>query len=149
MIDYKDLMLGNWVYESNYTKYPMQVVGIGENYCYLNFEGNEGDIIDGIDKYMMPIEVTEEVLNKIGFKEDTEQFIKSYYKGEVFEYRKVINKCFIKIQSGMSNSNDRDWYCHIDNNTHQTIGGFDFQYLHELQNGIRLITKSDLEIKEL
>lgn len=33
--------------------------------------------------------------------------------------------------------------------TVESIGSFYFQYIRELQNGIRLITKSDLEIKEL
>lgn len=146
MIDIKYLQIGNKVMcggkiKEVVTIYPEESVSLLGKFESIIFTAKSNDID--------PIEVTEEILNKIGFKEDTEPFIKSYYKGKVFEYRKVINNCFIKIQSGMSNSNDRDWYCHIDNNAHQTIGGFDFQYLHELQNGIRLITKSDLEIKEL
>lgn len=140
MISYKDLMIGNWVYLSEKTKYPMQVVGIGEDYCYLNFKGNEADPFDGIDKDMMPIEVTEELLLKIGFK----QVFKQY-----FIYEMAINDCFIEISHNVSNSIDKDWTCKIDNERYESIGGFDFHYLHELQNGIRLITKGDLEIKEL
>lgn len=143
MIDYKDLMIGNWVYLSEKSKYPMQVVGIGDNYCYLDFEGNEGGPFDGIDKYMMPIEVTELLLMKIGFKP-----VPPVFEGKE-EYQMVVNDCFIEIRHNISNSIDRDWYCHIDNAAHSTIGGFDFQYLHELQNGIRLITKGELEIKKI
>lgn len=141
MIDYKDLQIGNWVYDSKYTKYPMRVEAIGENYCYLNFEGNEADPIDGIDKYMMPIEVTEELLKKIGFKP-----IPPIFEGQE-EYEISADDCFIEVRNGVSNSVGRDWYCRIDNNRAETIGGFDFQYLHELQNGIRLITKNDLSIE--
>lgn len=65
------------------------------------------------------------------------------------EYEEKLAEKQAEISNGVSNSIDRDWYCHIDNAAYSTIGGFDFQYLHELQNGIRLITKSDLEIKEL
>ena len=144
MIDYKDLMIGNWVYLSEKSKYPMQVVGIGDNYCYLDFEGNEGGPFDGIDKYMMPIEVTEELLFKIGFIQENQNIL---IHGD--DYQMVVNDCFIEIRHNISNSIDRDWYCHIDNAAHSTIGGFDFQYLHELQNGIRLITKGELEIKKL
>lgn len=144
MIDYKDLMIGNWVYLSEKSKYPMQVVGIGDNYCYLDFEGNEGGPFDGIDKYMMPINVDDKLLKKIGFiRECKEPYI------PCDDYQTVVNDCYISVRKGETNSIDRDWFCHIDNCNFETIGGFDFQYLHELQNGIRLITKGELEIKKI
>ena len=142
MINYKDLMIGNWVYSSEKTKFPMRVVNVGENYCYLDFEGNEGDVWEVEDKDMTPIDVTEELLLKIGFKQ-----VLIFKQYSIYEM--TINDCFVEIIYNVSNSIDRDWSCHIDNAAYSTIGGFDFQYLHELQNGIRLITKSDLEIKEL
>lgn len=138
MINYKDLMIGNWVYESERSKFPMRVVNIGEDYCYLDFPENEGDLFEVKDKDMMPIEVTEELMLNNNFTE----------LDCGIEYSITLNDFFIEVNN-FSNSRDRDWYCHIDNAAHSTIGGFDFQYLHELQNGIRLITKSDLEIKEL
>lgn len=142
MINYKDLMIGNWVYESERSKFPMRVVNVGEDYCYLDFPENEGDVWEVKDKDMMPIEVTEELLLNNGFVEFKLEYCDDNYFIE-------LKGSFIEIRHGETNSNDRDWYCHIDNAAHSTIGGFDFQYLHELQNGIRLITKSDLEIKEL
>lgn len=144
MINYKDLMIGNWVYESERSKFPMRVVNIGEDYCYLDFEGNEGDVFECKDKDMMPIDVTEELLFKIGFIQENQNIL---IHGD--DYQMVVNDCFVEIRYNVSNSCGRDWYCHVDNSAHSTIGGFDFQYIHELQNGIRLITKSDLEIKEL
>lgn len=137
MIDYKDLMVGNWVYLSEKSKYPMRVQTVGEDYCYLNFDDNEGDPFDGIDKEMMPIEVTVGMLVNMGFETDI----------SLIEFNKTVNNCLVGIIKDMSNSVGRDWYCRIDNKRAETIGGFDFQYLHELQNGIRLITKNDLDIK--
>lgn len=142
MINYKELMIGNWVYESERSKFPMKVVNVGEDYCYLDFDGNQGDVFECKDKDIMPIEVTEELLLNNGFVE----FKLEYYDDNYFI---ELKGNFIEIRHGKTNSTDRDWYCHIVNAAHSTIGGFDFQYLHELQNGIRLITKSDLEIKEL
>jgi hypothetical protein len=144
MINYKDLMIGNWVYESERSKFPMRVVNIGEDYCYLDFEGNEGDVFECKDKDMMPIEVNDKLLKKIGFRRECKE---AYIPAD--DYETFVNNCFIAVRKGETNSIYRDWYCHIDNDRYESIGGFDFQYLHELQNGIRLITKSDLEIKEL
>lgn len=124
----------------------MYVEFIGNNYCYLNFKENQGDAFEVKDKDIMPIEVTEELLLKIGF-EKNEIYGSNDYSFDV-TYDTQFKSCFLEVNNH-SNSADRNWYCQIDNNRHESIGGFDFQYLHELQNGIRLITKSDLEIKEL
>lgn len=57
---------------------------------------------------------------------------------------KNLNKA---VSYGISNSDGKDWYCHIYNSIREAIGGFDFQYVHQLQNGIRLITDKYLEVK--
>lgn len=134
-------MIGNWVYFTRNSQFPMQVVSIGDNYVYLDFEGNEGDVFEPTLEEIMPIEMTELLLMRIGFKP-----IPPVFEGQE-EYQMAVNDCFVEIRNGVSNSCDRDWYCHIDNLAHSSIGGFDFQYLHELQNGIRLITGKDLEVK--
>lgn len=36
-------MLGNWVYESERSKFPMKVVNIDKDMVYLDFEGNDGE----------------------------------------------------------------------------------------------------------
>ena len=45
-----ELRIGNWVYDSKYTQYPMQVVCVGSDYVYLDFEGNEGDVWEALNK---------------------------------------------------------------------------------------------------
>ena len=138
MIDYKDLMIGNWVYLSEKSKCPMRVQTVGENYCDLNFEGNEADPIDGIDKYMMPIEVTEELLKKIGFNFSSQG---SIIKGKIFRRR------IGKYVASIFQLTDSKYYIEFHNDDDDEYSGFHFQYLHELQNGIRLITKNYLDIK--
>lgn len=139
MINYKDLMIGDWVYESERSKFPMKVVSVGEDYCYLDFSNNEGDVFDGYEKDMMPIEVTEELLLKIGFESS------DYLNEEGYTvYNKETDDYYVSICK-----TKRKLFCEIDINGEYNAGNFYFQYLHELQNGIRLITKFDLEIKEL
>lgn len=86
---------------------------------------------------MKPIEVTEDLLVKIGFR---------YLTGGI-ELIKHFALLIDNIDIVISKYNSF-YYCTIrKNNT--LFGCFDFKYLHELQNGIRLITKADLEIKKL
>lgn len=144
MINYKDLMIGNWVYESERSKFPMRVVNVGEDYCYLDFEGNEGDVFEVKDKDMMPIEVTEGLLEKAKFKKCREQNHGDYYEG----HKQTFNKAIVWIFRN-PNKTDKEWQCLAVDKDYNVEGGIKFDFLHELQNGIRLITKSDLEIKEL
>ena len=59
-----DLRLKNWLYESDKSKFPMQVEGIGKDWIYLNFEGNEGDCFENTDKEIYPIPITKELIVK-------------------------------------------------------------------------------------
>ena len=62
-----DLRLGNWLYESDKSKFPMQVEGIGKDWIYLNFEGNEGDVFENTDKEIYPIPITRGLIENLGF----------------------------------------------------------------------------------
>lgn len=68
MINTKELMLDNWVYDSERTKFPMKVVNIDEKMVYLDFEGNEGDSFECRMEDICPIPLTEEVFDKNGFR---------------------------------------------------------------------------------
>lgn len=63
-------MLGNWVYESEISKFPMKVVNIDTDMVYLDFDGNEGYVFDGRMNDICPIPLTEEILLKNGFKRE-------------------------------------------------------------------------------
>lgn len=137
MIDIKELNIGNKV------RYKDCIVDIAATHLtsHVGILGVFMSMIVSVKcEEIEPIEVTEELLEKIGFK-----LQQPVFEGEEV-YESVINGCFIEVDSFYSVEKGNGWSCHIDNRAHSTIGYFDFHYLHELQNGIRLITKKDLEI---
>lgn len=136
-----ELQLGNYVY-CNLTQFPMYVVGIVGDTLYLNFKGNEGGEWEVNAKDVMPIEVTEELLKKLGF-EKNDIVIDNILADTTYDMQ--LKSFFIEI-STHSNSDKKTWYCQIDNGRNESIGGFDFQYLHQLQNGIRLITNLEINL---
>lgn len=137
----KDLMLGNWVYDGDITKYPMYVVTIGYDYVYLNFEGNEGDVWESLDDDITPIPVTADMLKRIGFEEYEDLPL----EGKFYRYWDKDYKYKLDVRNFWTNS-QRKWYVHIDNDVCNTIGSGEFDYLHELQNLVRTITGFDLPI---
>lgn len=137
MIDIKDLQIGNKVL---YKDKIVEVATIHITGTVGILNGSKDFIVSVSCKDIEPIEVTDNLLLKLGFKANLPLF-----EGQE-EYKIAVNDCLVEVRKDISNSINRDWFCHIDNISHSTIGGFDFQYLHELQNGIRLITKGDLEV---
>lgn len=82
MLNPKELMLGNWVYESERSQFPMRVVNIDKDMVYLDFDSNEGDIFDGRMEDICPIPLTEEMLRNNGF------IVRQYpLHGKIYEYR--------------------------------------------------------------
>lgn len=61
---YDDIQIGDWVYFSATSKYPMRVTYIDAFDCGLTFDGNEGDDMVGIygEEGIQPIPLTEEML---------------------------------------------------------------------------------------
>lgn len=137
MLDTKELQIGNWVYESKIAQFPMQVKSIGEDYCYLDFEENEGDMFDGLPKEMLPIPFTFDLAEKIGF-------VREYSLVEGMSFETDEHK--ITVSKNIHTSSER-LSCIVEDCNYNTLGIFSFSYLHELQNGVRLITKKDLQIK--
>lgn len=91
MIKTKELMLGNWVYESARSQFPMKVVNIDTDMVYLDFDGNEGGVFDGRMNDICPIPLTEEFFGKNGFE----------YLTGVFYLKQDSNVEFYKDDDGM------------------------------------------------
>lgn len=72
MISVQDLCVGNWVYDGERTQFPMFVQAIGEDYVYLNFDDNEGDVFESTPEELHGIPITKEILIKNGFEYVTE-----------------------------------------------------------------------------
>lgn len=126
MIQPNGLRIGNWVYDSKYAQYPMQVVLIGNDYVYLDFEGNEGDVWECDCKEIAPIPLTEELIEKQGWEK-----VCYYYT----------DKNGLEIYE----TND-GWLLHIDDDKCQTTIGILVKSVHELQNAYFIATKKELEV---
>src|SRR5690606_23920088 len=63
-----DFRIGNIITDEN--GFEMYVVGIGEDWLTADFDGNQGDVweFDFKNSFPKPVELTEEILLKCGFK---------------------------------------------------------------------------------
>ena len=60
----KELQIGDWIQDRN--GFQLQIIGVGDDYAYATFEGNEGDPweFDDKDDQPEPIEITEDILRQ-------------------------------------------------------------------------------------
>ena len=145
MVPVQDLCIGNWVYDGERTQFPMFVQAIGEDYVYLNFTENESDPWESEPKDLFGIPLTEELLEKMGFKE-------SYAEGVKFHslFFKVNDKKHLhlsirldKQRADISEITQKNFpeaevklRSHIEN----------MRFMHELQNFLFLTTKQQLKV---
>ena len=124
MIDIKDLMCGNWVYDT-----VLKKAIILNNLPYgIDLSNREG------------IPVTVDMLKRIGFEEHKGICPNTFYRYWDKEYRYKLD-----VDPDFCNS-DRKFSIHIDNGDCETIGCGEFTYVHELQNLTRCISGHSLPI---
>lgn len=132
MVNVKDLMVGNFVKDKND---EIMLVGkihresVADKWGAIAFD----DEIDGIP-------MTIETLLAIGFTRI--QDIRDYH---YYRYWDKDGKYKLDVDYYFGNS-ERKWHVHIDNDVCNTIGSGEFDYVHELQNLVRIITGHDLPI---
>lgn len=131
MIDARDLRLGNWVYDGEHTQFPMYVQAIGEDYVYLNFEGNEGDLWESTPEELQGIPLTDELLGKIGF-----------YRNEIW-WRKQEEGYAVDVSVGLAYAQVEKW---DGGRVHSRCTCHGVRFVHELQNLFWNITKQQLTI---
>lgn len=122
-------MLGNLVYESERSQFPMRVVNIDEKMVYLDFDANQGDVFDGRMEDICPIPLTEEILLKNGFKYDGIE--KQFFSPHGFNYSLYIQKI----------GEDFYWV-----QGYEQIFEKPINYVHQLQN-ILTIAGIDIDFK--
>ena len=125
MIQTKELLLGNYVKDGIYG-FPMYVCALGDDWVYLDFNGNEGDIWECDDKDLEPITITDELLLKFGFEQCDYLF-----KTHLIEMYEVAN----------------GWHLHIDNERFETVLSTTIKYVHQLQNAYYISTGEILKIQ--
>lgn len=129
MIKVRELTIGNFVYDGDRTKFPMFVQTIGEDYVYLNFEGNEGDVFESVPEDLQGIPLTGKLLEKCGFT------LKDGFWRHKWGIKVMPEAGFVFIE----NNDEEHWmYC--------ACTCKDIWHLHQLQNLVRIITKKELLI---
>lgn len=133
MIDTNELMRGNLMIVGKGTDWE-QVCVIDEiMYNVVSLYGRE---FTTFATSLDPIPISEELLLKNGFnKELLIEGMENY--DDWVNYKKEVNGYFLDIRH-CSNSIERDWYVHIDNDAHCSVGSMDIEYVHQLQNTCRL-----------
>lgn len=125
-------MIGNFVKDKND---EIMLVGkihresVADKWGGIAFD----DEIDGIP-------MTIETLLAIGFTRV--QDIRDYH---YYRYWDKEGKYKLDVDYYFGNS-ERKWHVHIDNDVCNTIGSGEFDYVHELQNLVRINCKADLPI---
>ena len=131
MINIHDLCIGNWVYDGECTQFPMFVRTIGDDYVYLDFEGNDGDLFESTPEELQGIPITEDLLSKLGFT--------SFGYGiwnKTQQARKIainLEADFTAIDARRDRLYDSRCSCH------------GVKYLHQLQNLFWTIAKEELK----
>lgn len=129
MINTNELMRGNKV-----------IVGKGSDWEEIALVDEIFDGVVGLQgrefttyaSVIEPITITEELLLKNGFEkrlliEGDERY------DDWVEYEKDFNGYLVSMRH-CSNTIERDWYVHVDNNYRCGVGGVDIEYIHQLQN---------------
>lgn len=129
-------MLGNWVIAPDEDTRELREVKIARI--------KEKDII--MDKYyntifletIAPIPITEDFLKKNGFIKKCIIEPDEYYPQGLFEWEKEVEGCWVTLSVG-SNKIGCDWRLHVDNCDRDSICNIDIQYVHQLQNVLKIL----------
>ena len=132
MIPVQDLCIGNWVYDGERTQFPMQVVGIGSDYVYLDFPQNEGDLWESKPEDLQGIPLMEELMTHNGFRFNGVW----WHKHEAnYALDVSVSLAYVQIEK---------W---ADSRIHSRCTCHGVRFVHELQNLFGNITKQQLNIK--
>ena len=126
--------IGDWVYYSKRSQFPMQVVAVfKDGDLHLNFEGNEGDVWECKADEAEPIPITAEILEKNGFDRHSREH-------DLFIWTPRDRECYDNIRFAFSK------FALIIEFKYRNLWLGDVKYLHQLQQALRLCG-IDKEIK--
>ena len=123
----RDLMVGDWIADNN--GFQWQIIGVGDDYAYATFEGNEGDPweFDDKDDQPEPIPITPEILEKNGFIKVNSQR---------YDYGYPDTDCYVKV-------NPKKNMIHV-NGRNANSNLYSHSFVHELQRALRLCGLDEL-----
>lgn len=129
MINTNELMRGNKVFFCKGSDLE-EIVVIDE--IFDNIVCLQGREFTTYVNLIEPITITEDLLLKNGFTKELLIEGNERYDDWV-SYEKEVNGYFLEIRH-CSNSIERDWSIHVDNDHRCSVGGVDVEYVHQLQN---------------
>ena len=145
MIPVQDLCIGNWVYYVPNS--PMFIRTIGEDYVYLDFEGNEGDLWESEPEELQGIPLMVELLKKIGFVYSPTESVETevYLKKFISDAERQVIIAYVPRCGTITIS---DYQTPI-KGIHKLLRSVvtEQKYLHELQNFVFMTTKQQLKIE--
>lgn len=141
MIDTNELMRGNKVIVGKGSDWE-EIAIIDE--IFDNAISLQGREFTTYATVLDPIPISEELLLKNGFTKKLLIEGNEKYDDWV-EFEKDFGKFVLSIRH-CSNSIERDWSVHIDNDYRCGVGGMDIEYVHQLQNIVK-IAGYEIELK--
>ena len=129
MIKTNMLQLGDYVLSGKDKKVSI-IASLNNEFVLLDYPDNDGYYFESKEKYLEPIPITEDLLKEIGFKyeDDRDEETLIYYIEDSFIEYNINNGYFLLSDFGR----------YYDGK---------LNYLHELQQAVRLVTKKELTIK--
>ena len=123
----KELQIFDWIQDEN--GFQWQIIGVGDDYAYATFEGNEGDPweFDDKDDQLKPIPLTPEILEKNGFIKVNSQR---------YDYGYPDTDCYVKV-------NPKKNMIHV-NGRNANSNLYSHSFVHELQRVLRLCGLDEL-----
>ena len=128
----EDLRIGNFVYYYDGAYFVTDI-----NPPYINLlSGDRMRVCDVDEDVLQPITITEELLQKNGFKIDED------IVGYIRLYNELARVAAYETYNGK-------WHIHIDDEEYSTCFSKNLKYVHELQNAYYIATGNELKINLL
>lgn len=141
MIDVRDLSIGNWVFDGEHTKFPMQITSLSEGYVTLSFPSNEGMDWESTPEELQGIPLTRGLLEKAGFRKMSDD-IYIYYRCEEGDYYEVFIYFDREEETTIEVIKQSISFSHV-------LKNHKIKFFHELQNIFFWLNKKNLEVKLL
>ena len=135
----KELQIFDWVQDHN--GFQWQIIGVGDDYAYATFEGNEGDPweFDDKDDQPRPIEITDEMFSKNNWEECDYPLPYNhheyYYVKDEGGNHLVWNSEVLSIWLDWEKDKEEGAYANI---------AIPIKYAHQLQQALRLAGLTDM-----
>ena len=141
----KELQIFDWVQNKN--GFQWQIIGVGDDYAYATFEGNEGDPWEFDDKDDQPegIPLTKEMLDANGFRYEEDHG--PFYRSILGSYYSMSEYC-VCVECRETSGGSKICYIECaknnDGRREKIVCVMEALFVHTLQHALRLIGLSEI-----